>query len=73
MKSVALVRRFLEPPFFVTVKAWFKFKCKVSPRAEVEITPYLSIGKGSVISSFCKVKASDGPLRIGANVSIATN
>jgi len=57
----------------VSIKCWLKFNCKVSPRAEVEITPFLSIGEGSVIGSFCKIKAPDGTLKIGTNVSIATN
>jgi len=73
MNTSTLLRRFLIPPIFVSIKCWLKFSCKVSPRAEVEVTPYLSMGEGSVISSFCKIKAPDGPLKIGANVSIATN
>lgn len=73
MNTGTLFRRFLVPSIFVTIKCWLKFKCKVSPRSEVEVTPFLTIGRGSVISSFCKVKAPDGPLIIGENVSIAAN
>jgi len=73
MNTGTLFRRFLVPSIFVTIKCWLKFKCKVSPRSEVEVTPFLTIGRGSVISSFCKVKAPDGPLTIGVNVAIAAN
>lgn len=73
MKISVLLRRFLVPPIFVTIKCWLKFRCKVSPRSEIELSPYLSIGKGTEISSFCKIKAPDGPLTIGTNVSIAAN
>lgn len=73
MKASALARRFLVPPIVVTAICWLKFKCKVSPRSEVELTPFLSIGKGSIVSSFCKIKAPNGPLRIGSNVNIAAN
>lgn len=45
----------------------------VSPKAEVELSPLLTIGKKTQISSFCKIKASDGPLTIGLNVSIGTS
>lgn len=45
----------------------------VSPRAEVELSPMLKIGKGTQIGSFTKIKASDGPLTIGAHVTIGSN
>lgn len=66
-----LVRRFLTPGFVVTLRGWLKYGCLISPKAEVEITPNLSIGRKSVIASFTKVKATDGPLTIGRNVEIS--
>jgi acetyltransferase-like isoleucine patch superfamily enzyme len=71
MKTGTLVRRFLTPGFVVTVRAYLKYRAMVSPRAEVEITPHLVLGRGTVVSSFTKIKATDGPLRIGRNVEIA--
>lgn len=55
----------------VTLWGWLKYGCKISPRAEVEITSQLFIGRGSIVSSFTKVKATDGPLKIGRNVEIS--
>ncbi|HEX6904767.1 MAG TPA: DapH/DapD/GlmU-related protein [Thermoanaerobaculia bacterium] len=72
MKTGTLVRRFLTPGFLVTFRAWRKYGCRISPKAEVEITPHLTIGRDSIIGSFTKVKATDGPLTIGSNVEIAT-
>jgi acetyltransferase-like isoleucine patch superfamily enzyme len=37
----------------------------------VEITPRLRIGYRAVVGSFTKIKATDGPLTIGAHVEIA--
>lgn len=71
MKIGTVLRRFLTPGFVVTVRAYLKYRCMVSPKAEVEITRHLSIGPKSVVSSFAKIKASDGPLRIGRNVEIS--
>ena len=45
----------------------------ISPKAEVEITSNLSIGRESIISSFTKVKSVEGPLTIGRNVEISTD
>jgi acetyltransferase-like isoleucine patch superfamily enzyme len=71
MDLATLVRRFLTPGFLVTLRAYLKYGCLISPRAEVEITPHLRIGRKSVVSSFAKIKATDGPLRIGRHVEIA--
>lgn len=71
MDPGTLARRFLTPGFVVTLRGYFKYGCLISPRAEVEITRHLTIGRQSVVSSFTKIKATDGPLRIGSHVEIA--
>jgi acetyltransferase-like isoleucine patch superfamily enzyme len=71
VKIGTLLRRFLTPGFVVTVRGYLKYGCMISPRAEVEITPQLAIGRKSVIASFTKLKATDGPLVIGRNVEVA--
>jgi acetyltransferase-like isoleucine patch superfamily enzyme len=71
MQPGTLIRRFLMPGFVVTIRAYLKYGCLVSPQAEVEITPHLRIGRGAVVGSFTKIKASDGPLHIGTHVEIA--
>jgi acetyltransferase-like isoleucine patch superfamily enzyme len=70
---VTLLRRFLLPAIGITGICWLRFRAKVSPRSEVELCSNLSIGRGSTIGSFCKIKCADGPLRIGRDVGIATN
>jgi acetyltransferase-like isoleucine patch superfamily enzyme len=67
----ATLRRFLTPGFVVTLQALLKYGAKISPKAEVEVTANLRIGKKSVVSSFVKIKSKDGPLHIGNNVEIA--
>ena len=73
MKIAKIIRRFLIPPSLLTQIFWLKYKAKVSPRAEVEFSSYLVLGQGCQISSFCKIKAADGPLIIGSNVHIGSN
>ncbi|HEY5567559.1 MAG TPA: acyltransferase [Gammaproteobacteria bacterium] len=73
MKVGAFARRFLAPRLLITVIYYFKFGCFVSAKAEVELSPLLTIGKRTKISAFCKIKATRGPVRIGADVSIATS
>ena len=71
MRLGTIARRFLVPGFVVTIQAWLRFRCQVSPRAEVEITPRLRIGRKAIVGSFTKIKATDGPLTIGSHVEIA--
>jgi acetyltransferase-like isoleucine patch superfamily enzyme len=66
-------RRFLTPPFIVSLLCWWRWGAKVSPRSEVELSSNLSFGNGCVISSFCKIKTSDGELRLGDYVQIASH
>ncbi len=72
MQLSNLLRRFLMPAPLVSVYYLWKFGCKISPRAEVEVTPNLTIGRGAQISSFVKIKASYGRLQIGERVAVAT-
>jgi len=60
------------PSAVITLIYLVKYKCKISPRSEVELKDDLTIGSGTVVSSFTKIKAN-GPLDIGANVSIGTS
>lgn len=72
MRLGTALRRFLLPAPAVTALFMLKYRALVSTKAEVEYHPNLKLGRGTQISSFVKVKASDGPLSIGANVSIGT-
>jgi acetyltransferase-like isoleucine patch superfamily enzyme len=72
MQLSTFLRRFLMPAPLVSVYFLWKFGCKISPKAEVEVSPNVTIGRGTQISSFVKIKASHGPLRIGERVAIAT-
>ena len=72
MRLGAIIRRFFVPAPVVTLFYAAKYRCFISPRAEVELSPKLRIGAGTKIGSFTKIKASDGSVIIGSRVSIAT-
>lgn len=68
---ITMARRFLIPGMFVTLYLQLKHKAKVSPKAEVELSPNLRLGRGITIGSFTKVKSDKGLLEIGARSSFA--
>jgi len=65
--------RILTPQFIITLVYLIKYGAKISPRAEVDLSPKLMLGKDCVISSFTKVKAYDGLFKMGNRCGIATN
>lgn len=67
-----IARRFLVPPLFVTLYGLLRLKVKISSRAEVELSPNLRLGRGTTVSSFTKIKVTEGPLVTGENCGFAT-
>ena len=72
MKPSLIVRRFLIPSIFISVIAFVRYRALVSPRAEVEISPLLKMGRKVEVSSFTKIKATSGVLSIGPHTAIAS-
>lgn len=72
MKLKAVAQRFLVPGVLVTLIYFVRYRCLISPRAEVELTPNLRIGRRTQISSFVKIKATAGKLTIGHDVDIGS-
>ena len=68
-----LARQFLVPRFATALYYYFRFGTKVSPRAEVELSPLLTFGRDCVVGSFTKIKATDGPVRFGDGCGIANS
>lgn len=73
MKRRSKLTRVLTPPFVVSGLYWLRYRAKISPRSEVELTRNLMMGPGCVIASYCKIKAGDGVMRLGSNVQIGTH
>jgi acetyltransferase-like isoleucine patch superfamily enzyme len=66
-------QRHLVPQFVSSLYYLFRYGAKVSPRAEVELSPLLTFGRGCMVDSFTKIKATDGPVRFGARCGVATS
>lgn len=72
MKAREAFRRFLIPRWLVSLACYWRFRAQVSPRAEVEWSSNLQLGRGTVISSYTKIKATGGLFTTGARTQIAT-
>lgn len=71
-KTAQLLRRFLAPGFVVSIVYFLKHRAKISPRAEVELSSKLRFGRGSVVGSFTKIKASRGEVAFGERCAVGT-
>jgi acetyltransferase-like isoleucine patch superfamily enzyme len=68
MKQGRLLRgmaRTFAPGFVATLYYYVRYSATVSPRAEIDITRNIRFGRGCIVASFAKIKASEGPLRLG--------
>ena len=71
-KLALIARRFLVPRSFVTLYGIARWRANISTRAEVELAPTLRLGRGTTISSFTKIKVTDGPLITGRQCGFGT-
>lgn len=67
-----LIRRVLTPAFVTSLIYFLRFGAKISPKAEVELSPNLKFGRGAAIGSFTKMKATEGLMEFGQRCGIAT-
>jgi len=68
----SIVQRHLVPAPLVSVIYLLRDGVRISPRAEVELSPLLRFGRGTTVSSFTKVKATHGSLHTGVRCGFAT-
>jgi acetyltransferase-like isoleucine patch superfamily enzyme len=71
-KLELIARRFLIPRTFVTLYGLCRWRATISTRAEVELSPNLMLGRGTTVSSFTKIKATDGVLSTGRKCGFGT-
>lgn len=67
-----LLRRFFVPSFVVTLYGLLRWRANISPRAEVELSSNLQLGHKTTVSSFVKIKCTDGVLRTGERCGFGT-
>lgn len=73
LRSIGLVaRRFLVPGCVVSLYALVRYRSAVSSRAEVELSPHLRLGRKTTVSSFTKIKATDGRIVTGERCGFGT-
>lgn len=72
MKKSKLIRRFLVPRPLTALYYFLRTGTIISLRAEVDLTSQLRFGEKCTVGSFTKIKALNGPLRIGKRGGIAT-
>jgi acetyltransferase-like isoleucine patch superfamily enzyme len=64
------LKRNLVPSVITCIHLMIKYKCFISLKSEIQVAKNLIIGKKTRISSFVKIKATNGVIRIGENCTI---
>ena len=71
MKAFKLLKRFMVPSWLTSLIYFFRFRAKISPKAEIELSSNVKMGKGCSISSFTKLKAGNGIVHFGKRCGFA--
>lgn len=72
MTPAMFARRFLVPNSIANLWLMLRHGCKISLKAEVELTRNIRFGRGVTVSSFVKIKAPTGPLTVGRDSGFAS-
>jgi acetyltransferase-like isoleucine patch superfamily enzyme len=67
-----LIQRFLVPAPLVSLVGFLRWRARISMRAEVELSSNLQLGARTTVSSFTKIKTTDGVLRTGKDCGFAS-
>lgn len=73
MNVQMVFQRFFVPQLITNIYYLFRYRCLISGKAEVELSGNIRFGKWVTISSFTKLKATEGPLVIGTASGFATS
>ncbi len=66
------IRRFMVPAPLVSLIGFLRWRARISMRAEVELSSNLRLGARTTVSSFTKIKTTDGVLRTGSDCGFAS-
>lgn len=69
-RLVRTAQRYLLPGFVVALYYSFRFRCAVSPKAIVQVTSKVRIGKGTAVKPFAVIQTNGGRITIGKDCSI---
>ena len=70
VKIHSLFKRNLVPSVITCMHLMLKYKCYISLKSEIQLAKNIIIGKKTRISSFVKIKVTNGFIRIGENCTI---
>ena len=70
VKIHTLLKRNLVPSVFTCIHLMLKYKCFISLKSEIQLAKNINIGKKTRISSFVKIKVTNGFIRMGENCTI---
>lgn len=64
-------QRYFIPTFISSLYFSIRYKCLVSPKAQVQLSGKIRLGKGTVVKSLAIIQTSGGLIRIGKNCAIS--
>jgi acetyltransferase-like isoleucine patch superfamily enzyme len=66
-----VVQRHLIPSVLTSLYFFFRYRCSINPKANVQLTRRISFGKGSIVKSYAVIQTSGGCVRFGRNCAVS--
>jgi acetyltransferase-like isoleucine patch superfamily enzyme len=67
-----MVQRYFIPRWIVSAYYYFRYRCIVSPKSQVQLSDRITFGKGTVVKSFAVIQTQTGGIRIGHHCAISS-
>lgn len=68
--TLRTAQRYLIPQFVVSLYYGLRYRCLISPKASVQLSGRIVIGKGTVVKPFAVIQTNSGRISIGRKCSI---
>ena len=67
-----IFQRYFVPKTLISAFYFFKYRCLVSPRAQVQFTSRLVFGRGTVVKPFAVIQTQTGRIVFGRNCAVSS-
>lgn len=67
-----ITQRHLVPSIVASLYFSVRYRCSISPKANVQLTRNISFGKGTVVKPYAVIQTGGGRVRVGRNCAISS-
>jgi len=71
-RFISVVQRYLVPRIAASIYYLFRYRCVVSPKAQVQLSGRISFGRNTVVKPFAVIQTQTGAIRFGRACAVSS-